>query len=165
MRMVIKVICIMIVEQSWSNNEVETDDDFMSEIEEVIDEQRSLVAEEMLGYPYPAGRYNISARSVCMFWTRLLTEHADIRIFPILRELWRFGVFIMWCCVSLGYKLDMCRSAYFYRHIYSVIIWKSCITVASNSYFKLMFTRTFDIHMSMHYNIITNYNQQDATFL
>jgi len=67
MRMVIKVICIMIVEQSWSNNEVETDDDFMSEIEEVIDEQRSLVAEEMLGYPYPAGRYNISARSVCMF--------------------------------------------------------------------------------------------------
>jgi len=28
-----------------------------------------------------------------------------------------------------------------------------------------MFTRTFDIHMSMHYNIITNYNQQDATFL
>jgi hypothetical protein len=24
---------------------------------------------------------------------------------------------------------------------------------------------TFDIHMSMHHNIIPNYNQQDATFL
>jgi hypothetical protein len=65
--MVIKVVCKMIVEQSWSNNEVETEDDFTSEIEEVIDEQRSLVTEEMLGYPYPAGRYNISARSVYMF--------------------------------------------------------------------------------------------------
>jgi len=65
--MVIKSICIMIVEQGWSNNEDETDDDFTSEIEEVIDEQRSLIAEEMLGYPYPAGRYNISARSVYMF--------------------------------------------------------------------------------------------------
>jgi hypothetical protein len=57
----------MIVEQGWSNNEVETDDDFTSEIEEVIDKQRSLIAEEMLDYPYPAGRYNISARSVHMF--------------------------------------------------------------------------------------------------
>jgi len=65
--MVIKVICITTVEQSWSSNEVATDDDFTSEIEEVIDEQRSLIAEEMLGYPYPAGRYNISARSVYMF--------------------------------------------------------------------------------------------------
>ena len=65
--MVFKVICVMIVEQSWSSNEVETDDDFASEIEDVIDEQRSLIAEEMLGYPYPAGRYNISARSVYMF--------------------------------------------------------------------------------------------------
>jgi hypothetical protein len=25
--------------------------------------------------------------------------------------------------------------------------------------------RTFDIHMSVHRNIITNYSQQDATFL
>jgi hypothetical protein len=57
----------MIVEQSWSDNEVETDDDFTSEIEDVIDEQRSLIAKEMMGYPYPAGRYNISARFVCMF--------------------------------------------------------------------------------------------------
>jgi hypothetical protein len=46
---------------------VETDDNFTSEIEEVIDEQRSLIAEEMMGYPYPAGRYNVSARSVYMF--------------------------------------------------------------------------------------------------
>jgi len=65
--MVFKVICAMIVEQSWSNKEVETGDDFTSEIEEVIVEQRSLIAEEMLGYPYPAGQYNISARSVYMF--------------------------------------------------------------------------------------------------
>ena len=57
----------MIVEQTWSNNEVGTDDDLTSEIQEVIDEQRRLIAEEMLGYPYPAGRYNISARSVFMF--------------------------------------------------------------------------------------------------
>jgi hypothetical protein len=57
----------MIVEQSWSNNEVETDDDFTSEIEGVTDEQRTLITEWMLGYPYPAGRYNISARFVCMF--------------------------------------------------------------------------------------------------
>lgn len=140
--MVIKVICIMIVEQGWSNNEVETDDDFTSEIEEVIDKQRSLIAEEMLDYPYPAGRYNISARSVHMFWTRLLTEHTDNHIFPILREVWQFRFFIMWCCVSLGYVLDWYRSAHFYRHVYSVIIWKPCITVASNSYFKLMLTCT-----------------------
>lgn len=85
----------MIVEQSWSKNEAETDDNFASEIEEVIDEQQSLIAEEMLGYPYPAGRYNISARSVCMFWTGLVTESTDIRIFPILRELWQFRVLIM----------------------------------------------------------------------
>jgi hypothetical protein len=65
--MVIKVICIMIAEQSWSNNEVKTDDDFKSEIEDVIAEQRSLITEEMLGYPYPAGHYNIAARSVSMF--------------------------------------------------------------------------------------------------
>ena len=62
--MVIKGICTMTVEQGWSNNEVETDDDLTSEIEEVIDEQRSLIAQEMLDYPYPAGRYNVSARSV-----------------------------------------------------------------------------------------------------
>jgi len=133
----------MIVEQSWSNNEVETDEDFMSEIEEVVNEQRTLITEEMLGYPYPAGRYNISARFVYMFWTRLPTEHTDIHIFAILRGLWRFGVFIMWHCVSLGYVLDWCRSAYLYRHVYSVIIWKPCITVASNSYFKLMLTCNF----------------------
>ena len=142
-RMVFKVICAMIVEQSWSNKEVETGDDFTSEIEEVIVEQRSLIAEEMLGYPYPAGQYNISARSVYMFWTRILTEHTEIHTFPILRELWRFGFFFMWCCVSLGYMLDCFRSAHFYRHVSSVIIWKPCVTVASNSYFKLMVTGTF----------------------
>lgn len=142
--MVIKVMCIMILEQSWSKNEVETDDNFTSEIEEVIEEQRSLIAEEMLGYPYPAGRYNISARSVCVFWTRLLTEPTDICIFPILRELWQFRVFNVWCCVSLGYMLYWSRSTLFYRHVYIVIIWKPCITVASNSYFKLMLTYTFE---------------------
>jgi hypothetical protein len=44
---------------------VEPENNFTSEIEEVVSEQRQLIAEEMLGYPYPAGRYNISARFVC----------------------------------------------------------------------------------------------------
>jgi hypothetical protein len=57
----------MILEQSWSNNEVESENNFTSEIEKVINEQRQIIAEEMLDYPYPAGRYNISARFVCMF--------------------------------------------------------------------------------------------------
>jgi hypothetical protein len=52
------------VNQSWSNSEVEPENNFTSEIEEVVTEQRHLIAEEMLGYPYPAGRYNISARFV-----------------------------------------------------------------------------------------------------
>jgi hypothetical protein len=43
---------------------VEPDNNFTGEIEEVVSEQRHLIAEEMLGYPYPAGRYNISARFV-----------------------------------------------------------------------------------------------------
>jgi hypothetical protein len=55
----------MIVEQSWSNSEVEPETNFTNEIEDVVAEQRRLIAEEMLGYPYPAGRYNISARFVC----------------------------------------------------------------------------------------------------
>lgn len=50
--------------QSWSNSEVEPENNFTSEIEEVVSEQQHLIAEEMLGYPYPAGRYNISARFV-----------------------------------------------------------------------------------------------------
>jgi hypothetical protein len=58
------IILLMVVKQSWSNNEVEPENNFTSEIEEVVSEQRSLIAEEMLGYPYPAGRYNISARFV-----------------------------------------------------------------------------------------------------
>jgi hypothetical protein len=43
---------------------VESENNFTLEIEEVVEEQRRLIAEEMLGYPYPAGRYNISARFV-----------------------------------------------------------------------------------------------------
>jgi hypothetical protein len=57
----------MIVEQSWSNSEVEPDNNFTSEIEKVVNEQRQIIAEEMLDYPYPAGRFNVSARCVCMF--------------------------------------------------------------------------------------------------
>jgi hypothetical protein len=52
------------VKQSWSNSEVEPENNVTSEIEEVVSEQRNLIAEEMLGYPYPAGRYNITARFV-----------------------------------------------------------------------------------------------------
>jgi hypothetical protein len=55
---------IIVVKQSWSNSEVELENNFTTEIEEVVSEQRHLVAEEMMGYPYPAGRYNISARFV-----------------------------------------------------------------------------------------------------
>jgi hypothetical protein len=54
----------MIVKQSWSTNELQPENNFTSEIEEVVSEQRRLIAEEMLGYPYPAGHYNISARFV-----------------------------------------------------------------------------------------------------
>ncbi|PSN54198.1 hypothetical protein C0J52_03530, partial [Blattella germanica] len=50
--------------QNWSSNEVETDNNYTSEIEEVVNEQRRLIAEEMMGYPYPNGQYNISARSL-----------------------------------------------------------------------------------------------------
>jgi hypothetical protein len=56
---------IIIAKQSWSNSEVEPENNYTSEIEDVVSEQRQLIAEEMLGYPYPAGRYNISARFVC----------------------------------------------------------------------------------------------------
>jgi hypothetical protein len=55
---------IIVVKQSWSSNEVEPENNFTSEIEEVVSEQRHLISEEMLGYPYPSGRYNVSARFV-----------------------------------------------------------------------------------------------------
>jgi hypothetical protein len=55
---------IIIATQSWSNSGVEPDNNYTSEIEDVVSEQRQLIAEEMLDYPYPAGRYNISARLV-----------------------------------------------------------------------------------------------------
>lgn len=49
--------------QSWSTNEVELSN-ITVEIEEALEDQRALVAQEMKGYTYPAGKYNISVRWV-----------------------------------------------------------------------------------------------------
>ena len=58
-------VCLLsIFQQSWSNNEIEQEVNYTTEIEEVVGEQRRLVAEEMMRYPYPNGQYNNSARFV-----------------------------------------------------------------------------------------------------
>jgi len=40
-----------------------------------------------------------------------------------------------------------------------------CIIIIHFTYIMFAKFRTFDIHMSVHRNVITNYSQQDATFL
>jgi len=49
--------------QSWSTNEVEMSN-ITVEIEEVLADQRAAVTQEMKAYKYPAGKYNISAKSL-----------------------------------------------------------------------------------------------------
>nr|CAD7571353.1 unnamed protein product [Timema californicum] len=52
--------------QSWSDNVLDYGfgDNYTSEIDEVIAEQRLMLAEEMDGYSFPRGLFNISARSL-----------------------------------------------------------------------------------------------------
>lgn len=51
----------MSVLQGWSVNEVELAN-ITAEIQEMLAEQRAAVAQEMTGYNYPAGKYNVSAK-------------------------------------------------------------------------------------------------------
>ncbi|XP_023716466.1 carbohydrate sulfotransferase 5 isoform X2 [Cryptotermes secundus] len=73
--------------QSWSNSEMEPENNFTSEIEEVVSEQQRLIAEEMLGYPYPAGRYNISARSL----EELVPDMNGTPVRSLIITTWRSG--------------------------------------------------------------------------
>jgi hypothetical protein len=66
---------------------VESENNYTLEIEEVVNEQRNLIAEEMLGYRYPAGLYNISARFVLKIPVTLPFYPTEIYILPLLAEL------------------------------------------------------------------------------
>uniref|UniRef100_A0A1B6L2T0 Uncharacterized protein n=1 Tax=Graphocephala atropunctata TaxID=36148 RepID=A0A1B6L2T0_9HEMI len=72
--------------QSLSTNEAEMAN-LTAEIEEVLVEQRSLIAEEMSDYHYPAGKYNLSAKSL----RELVPESGGVPVRSLVLTTWRSG--------------------------------------------------------------------------
>ncbi|KAJ9586656.1 hypothetical protein L9F63_019758, partial [Diploptera punctata] len=50
--------------QSWATNEDEQRNNYTSQMEEIFRKQRRLIAEELMGYPYPSGMNNTFSRSL-----------------------------------------------------------------------------------------------------
>ncbi|GLH08875.1 Uncharacterized protein GBIM_14026 [Gryllus bimaculatus] len=80
---------------NWSNNELEQDDSSIAipfvnrtrEIQDVISEQRLLIAQEMEGYNYPDGQHNITAKSL----QDLAPESGGQPIRTLVATTWRSG--------------------------------------------------------------------------
>ncbi|XP_046670248.1 carbohydrate sulfotransferase 5-like [Homalodisca vitripennis] len=72
--------------QSWSTNEAEMAN-ITAEIEEALTEQRNLIAQEMTDYNYPAGKYNLSARSL----KDLVPELGGRPVRSLVLTTWRSG--------------------------------------------------------------------------
>lgn len=75
--------------QSWSSAELEAwgSPNHSLNMESVIGQQRLLIAGEMSGYRYPAGRYNVSARSL----SDLVPELGGQPLRSIIVTTWRSG--------------------------------------------------------------------------
>ncbi|XP_066998672.2 carbohydrate sulfotransferase 5 [Anabrus simplex] len=79
---------------SWLNNEVDSEEvavtaaaNYTRDIIDVVDEQRHFVAEEMEGYQFPNGMYNISAKSL----EDLVPELGGQPVRNIIITTWRSG--------------------------------------------------------------------------
>ncbi|KAJ9587785.1 hypothetical protein L9F63_018768, partial [Diploptera punctata] len=73
--------------RSWATNEDEQENNYTSQIEEVVSEQRRLIAEEMMMFPYPNGMYNNSARSL----QDLVPELGGNPVKSLIITTWRSG--------------------------------------------------------------------------
>lgn len=73
--------------QSWSNNELIEPSNITLDIEEALAEQRLYVEQEMQGYNYPSGKYNVSAKTL----SDLVPELGGQPVRSIIITTWRSG--------------------------------------------------------------------------